>query len=939
MRIPSGVTDQVIYFIAVDSTDLKTRETGLTTFTVYRSRNGAAAAAMTTPTVTEVDATNMAGVYKLLLDEDMTIGSGNDSEEMIFHITQASMAPVDRTIELYRPKFTAGSTLTLAAINAECDTAITDGDIATETKQDIIDTNIDQIEAAVITNAAGTDIAADIIALKGETVLIVADTNELQTDWVNGGRLDLLLDAILLDTTEIGVAGAGLSNITLNAASIDLVWDEPLTGATHNDPTSAGRILRTLQESGSVHGGEVWVDTNNGTAGTTPYENGTKDNHVLTWADALVIAPLVGGGIIDFHIINGSSIDFTGAAVNNYSLFGNNYTLTLGGVSCQNIYVEGASVSGIGTSASGPMHFEGCHFGTASVQGGHFDFCDFADTVTFTLAGDYQCHNCYSGVAGPGSPTFAFAAVAISAEFRNWAGSITFSGLTSDDTLTIGGTLGTIDLGSPASAVVIEIRGTYKEIINVGSASINLAGAIKGADVAAILVDTILIVADTNELQTDDIPARFTAIEGATFSGATDSLEAIRNRGDAAWTTGAGGTPPHLLQSTTIATLATQVSFTLTAGSADNDAYNGSIAVITDASTAVQKAVATVSDYVGSTKTITLAADPAIFTMATGDTIEIMSALGSAGSAPTAAQNRAEMDSNSTQLAAILADTNELQGDNVPGLIAGVDAKIDIIDTNVDQIETTVITNAAGVDIAADIIAMKAETVLILADTNELQGDNVPGLIAGVDAKIDIIDTNVDQIEAAVITNAAGADIAADIIALKAETVLIVADTNELQTDWVNGGRLDLLIDSIITAVITNAAGTDIAADIIALKAETVSILADTNELQGDWVNGGRLDLILDAILVDTGTTIQDLINGLADISVSDILTTQMTESYSADGTAPTLAQAVFLMLQFLYERSVTGTTATIKKLDGSTAAATCTLDDGTDPTSITRAT
>ena len=110
MRIPSGTTDQYIYFVAVDGTDYATRETGLTTFTVYRSRDGAAAAVMTTPTVNETDATNMPGVYELLLDEDMTIGSGNDSEEMIFHITHAGMAPVTRTVELYRPKITVGET-------------------------------------------------------------------------------------------------------------------------------------------------------------------------------------------------------------------------------------------------------------------------------------------------------------------------------------------------------------------------------------------------------------------------------------------------------------------------------------------------------------------------------------------------------------------------------------------------------------------------------------------------------------------------------------------------------------------------------------------------------------------------------------------------------------------------------------------------------------
>lgn len=101
MRIPSGVTDQFIYFVAVDSTDLKSRETGLNTFTVYRSRDGGVADVFTTPTVNETDATNMPGVYELLLDEDMTIDAGNDSEEICFHITHAGMAPVTRTIELY----------------------------------------------------------------------------------------------------------------------------------------------------------------------------------------------------------------------------------------------------------------------------------------------------------------------------------------------------------------------------------------------------------------------------------------------------------------------------------------------------------------------------------------------------------------------------------------------------------------------------------------------------------------------------------------------------------------------------------------------------------------------------------------------------------------------------------------------------------------------
>ena len=74
---------------------------------------------------------------------------------------------------------------------------------------------------------------------------------------------------------------------------------------------------------------------------------------------------------------------------------------------------------------------------------------------------------------------------------------------------------------------------------------------------------------------------------------------------------------------TSIATLASQVSFTLTAGSTDSNAYNGCSAMITDVSTATQIAYAAVRDYDGGTKRITMAYDPGIFTMAATDLISI----------------------------------------------------------------------------------------------------------------------------------------------------------------------------------------------------------------------------------------------------------------------------------------------------------------------------
>lgn len=103
--------------------------------------------------------------------------------------------------------------------------------------------------------------------------------------------------------------------------------------------------------------------------------------------------------------------------------------------------------------------------------------------------------------------------------------------------------------------------------------------------------------------------------------------------------------------------------------------------------------------------------------------------------------------------------------------------------------------------------------------------------------------------------------------------------------------------------------------------------------------NLATVDTNVDAILVDTGTTLAAQISALNDISVSDILTTQMTEAYAADNVAPTLAQAIFLIQQTIGDFSITGTTITTKEIDGATTAATYTLDSASAPTSRTRAT
>jgi hypothetical protein len=75
---------------------------------------------------------------------------------------------------------------------------------------------------------------------------------------------------------------------------------------------------------------------------------------------------------------------------------------------------------------------------------------------------------------------------------------------------------------------------------------------------------------------------------------------------------------------TTIATLASQTSFTLTAGSADNSAYVGSVVYIHKFNSAIQSCMGTISAYTGASKTVTLAVDPGIYTITVKDAISIM---------------------------------------------------------------------------------------------------------------------------------------------------------------------------------------------------------------------------------------------------------------------------------------------------------------------------
>lgn len=137
------------------------------------------------------------------------------------------------------------------------------------TLQGFVDTEVAAIKAKTDNLPADPADASDIASafstvntkldtIDGIVDSILVDTNELQSDWVNGGRLDLILDArasqssvdtidgivdsILIDTTEIGAAGAGLTAIPWNASWDTEVQSECADALTAYDPPTRAEL-------------------------------------------------------------------------------------------------------------------------------------------------------------------------------------------------------------------------------------------------------------------------------------------------------------------------------------------------------------------------------------------------------------------------------------------------------------------------------------------------------------------------------------------------------------------------------------------------------------------------------------------------------------------------------------------------------------------------
>ena len=251
-------------------------------------------------------------------------------------------------------------------------------------------------------------------------------------------------------------------------------------------------------------------------------------------------------------------------------------------------------------------------------------------------------------------------------------------------------------------------------------------------------------------------------------------------------------------------------------------------------------------------------------------------------------------------------------------------------ETNYDHVSYTFVNSAAvSVTVQRDPVTLSDYKATGFSTLDAAGVRTAVGLAsANLDTQLGDIPT-VSEFEARTLVAADYFDPAADTVANVTLVATCTTNTDMRGTDSASTHDAAAVVTALgdgssLTALATTAA-------LAVLDGIADAIKAKTDNLPTDPADQSLIIAATDAIT--------SAIAALEDVSVADILTTQMTESYAAKGVAPTLAQSLFWVQQVLTELSFSGTTGTVKKLDGSTTAGTLTLDDADDPTSLTRAT
>ena len=305
-----------------------------------------------------------------------------------------------------------------------------------------------------------------------------------------------------------------------------------------------------------------------------------------------------------------------------------------------------------------------------------------------------------------------------------------------------------------------------------------------------------------------------------------------------------------------------------------------------------------------------------------------------------------------TVVDSILEDT----GTTIPGTIATVDTVVDgikavtdnlpdsgalsslatasavaTVDSNVDAV---LVDTGTTLPATLSTIEGKVDTVDTVADGNKAVTDNLPdsGALSSLAtaSALATVDTNVDSV---LVDTGTTIPATLSTIEGKVDTVDTVADAIKAVTD-------NLPDSGALSSLATASALATVDGNVDAVLVDTGTTLPATLSTIEGKVD--TVDTVVDSIssTLSSGVTVASISDGaIGADAVADIWsTTALAESYASDGSTGTPAQLLYMIQQATTEFAISGTSLTVKQIDGSTTAGVWTLDDASAPTSRTRA-
>lgn len=279
----------------------------------------------------------------------------------------------------------------------------------------------------------------------------------------------------------------------------------------------------------------------------------------------------------------------------------------------------------------------------------------------------------------------------------------------------------------------------------------------------------------------------------------------------------------------------------------------------------------------------------------------------------------------------------------------GIAVCADTQKVDVNTVKTQTVTCGAGVTVLASVgtaatstaqtgdsyaivngdhglVSIQDDIDLILEDT----GTTIPGTLTTISGYVDCLPATLNNLSSADVTSACTSSLNSYDAPTNIE--MVAAFTEIKGATWATTDTLEAIRDRGDAAWITAVGfSTHAAADVVTALGTGTTLTAIPWNASWDSEVQSECTDALNAYDPPTAAEVTTAIN-------TAWTTTTLAEDYPADNAAATPAELLYLILGCVSEFAISSTTLTVKKLDGSTTAATYTLDSATTPTSRTRA-